>query len=103
MDLEKFKNKLIKYKRTDIIITEHADLQAFSRNIDIEEIKDNLLNPVRLVYYKEQTSQNIDEEKYECFFEYQKNIYHKYAIILNRKIIIVTVIVINRNWQGAIK
>lgn len=103
MNLEEFKNKLKRYKRSDIIITEHADLQAFSRSIDIEEIKENIINPIKLVYYNEQEAENPNEEKYKCFFEYTNNLYHKYAIILNQKIIIVTVIVINRNWQGAIK
>lgn len=103
MNLEDFKNRLRKYNREDIIVTDHADMQAFSRRIDIDEVKDNILNPVKLVYYRREEAENPKEERYECFFEYSDNLYHKYAIVLNRKIIIVTVIAINRRWQGEIK
>ena len=41
MELEEFKNKLRKYKKKDIIVTKHADMQAFSRKIDLEEVKDS--------------------------------------------------------------
>jgi pantothenate kinase len=103
MELEELKNRLKKYKRSDIIITEHADLQAFSRRINLEEVKDNILNPTRLVHFNKEKTENQNEERYECFFEYSANFYHKYAIILNRKIIIVTVIVINRRWQEEVR
>jgi hypothetical protein len=102
MELEEFKNKLRTYKKKDIVVTEHADLQAFSRRIDLEEVKENLINPVRLVYFNREEEYS-NEERYECFFEYASNLYHKYAVVLKRKIIIVTVIVINRRWQGEIK
>ncbi len=39
MDLEEFKNRLRTYKKKDIVVTEHADLQAFSRRIDLDEVK----------------------------------------------------------------
>lgn len=103
MNLEEFKDRLRKYQKKDIIVTDHADIQAFSRRIDLEEVKENLINPIRLVYYSRGENENPSEEKYECLFEYNNNLYHKYAIVLNRNIIIVTVIVINRNWQGEIK
>ena len=97
MDIEDFKKRLKKYSKEDIIITKHADMQAFSRRIDLEEVKRNILNPERLVYCSKQETEITDEEKYECFFDIQKNLYHKYVIILNRKIIIVTIIAINRS------
>lgn len=102
MNIEEFKNRLKSYSNKDIIITEHADMQAFSRRIDLNEVKNNIINPEKLIYYKKQESENLNEEKYECFFQYQNNLYHKYVIVLNRKIIIVTIITINRRWQGAI-
>jgi len=102
MDLEELKNRLRKYKREDIIIKYHAKLQAFVRGIDLEEVKDNILNPVRLVYTEKQKSKFPNEEKYNCYFAYSKNHYHRYVIIINRKIIIATVIDINRDWQKAI-
>ncbi len=44
--IEKFKN----YKREDIIITDHAEEQAIFRNISLSEIKENIINPKRLVF-----------------------------------------------------
>jgi len=46
MDLKKLKEKLRKYKKEEIIITNHAELQAFVREINIEEVKKNITNPV---------------------------------------------------------
>lgn len=102
MNLESFKSKLSSYKKEDIIITQHAKLQALARNITINEVKNNLLNPINLVYIKEQQSKKIDEQKYDCYFAFSKTLYHRYILVLNRKVIIVTIIKINRDWQKAI-
>ena len=102
MNLEELKNKLRKYKKEDIIITKHAELQAFVREVDLEEVKENIINPVKLVYVKEQESEREDEKKYDCYFAYSRHLYHRYVLTINRKIIIVTIIKINRDWQKAI-
>lgn len=102
MNLEQLKEKLKSYKKEDIIFTSHAELQAFTRQIDLEEVKENIVNPTKLVYAKEQKAKKECEEKYDCYFSYSKNIYHRYILTLNRKIIIVTIIKINRDWQKAI-
>ncbi|MFH1801800.1 MAG: hypothetical protein ABH804_03155 [archaeon] len=102
MELEQLKTKLREYKKSDIIITDHADLQAFVRNVDLEEVKENIVNPVRLVYAKKQDAKFKGEEKYDCYFSYSKHLYHRYTLTINQKIIIVTIIKINRNWQKAI-
>ncbi|GIW68047.1 MAG: hypothetical protein KatS3mg096_915 [Candidatus Parcubacteria bacterium] len=102
MELIELKKKLSKYKKSDIIITKHAELQAFIRNVDLEEVKENVINPVRLVYAKKQEAKYKKEEKYDCYFAYSKHLYHRYALTINRKIIIVTIIKINRDWQKAI-
>jgi len=98
MKLNDFKTKLSQYKKSDIIITHHAELQAFVREVDLEEVKENILNPTKLVHVKNQKV----NEKYDCYFAYSKHLYHRYVISLNRKIIIVTIIKINRDWQKAI-
>jgi len=102
MNLEKLKEKLKSYSKADIIITNHAELQAFVRDVDLEEVKENVTNPVRLVYVKKQNAQEKCEEKYDCYFAYSKHLYHRYALAMNGKIIIVTIIKINRDWQKAI-
>jgi len=95
--------KLKRYRKEDIIITNHAELQAFVREINLEEVKQNIINPQKLVYAEKQESLKKDEEKYDCYFAYSKQFYHRYIIVVNAKIIIVTIIKINRDWQRAIE
>jgi len=102
MNLEELKEKFKSYKKEEIIITEHAELQAFVRNVDLGKVKENILNPKKLVYAKQQKSKKENEEKYDCYFVYSTHLYHRYAVVVNRKIIIVTIIKINRDWQKAI-
>ncbi len=102
MDLESFKQKLKVYKKEDIIFTSHAEIQALARQIDLEEVKDNIVNPEKLVYAEEEIK-NSSSEKYECYFAYEEYHCHKYILTLNRKVIIVTIININRNWQKIIE
>ena len=102
MKLEELKEKLRTYKKSDIIITDHADIQAFTRDVDLEEVKENIINPTKLVYVKEQGTKYKGEKKYDCYFAYSKHLYHRYALTINAKIIIVTIIKINRDWQKAI-
>ena len=102
INLEELKQKFKQYNKKDIIITKHAELQAFVREVDLEEVKDNIINPEKLVYAQKQESQKSDEEKYDCYFAYSKHLYHRYALVLNGKVLIVTIIKINRDWQKAI-
>jgi len=99
MDVKEFKEKLKEYHKEDIIITDHAGIQAMVRQIDEDEVINNLLNPDKLVFVKEQESRDSDLRKYDCYFAYSKLFAHKYIITINRKIIIVTIIAINRDWQ----
>lgn len=103
MDINNFKEKLRSYSKEDIIFTNHTRIRALMREIDLEEVKENIINPVRLVYFREQNSQREKEHKYECYFSYSKNYCHKYVLTINGKIIIVTIININRDWQRSIK
>ena len=54
MDLEKLKEKLNSYSKEDIIITNHAEIQAIFREIELDEVIENILNPEKLVYFEEQ-------------------------------------------------
>ncbi len=103
MNIEELKKKLSKYKKEDIIITDHADLQALVRDINIEEVKENIINPDKLVYTRKEEALKKEEEKYDCYFSYSDNLCHRYLLVLNRKVIIVTIIKINRDWQKAIR
>lgn len=103
MDLEKLKEKLNSYSKEDIIITNHAEIQAIFREIELDEVIENILNPEKLVYFEEQLSQNPEEKKYNCYFAYSKEFAHRYIFTTNGKIIIVTIIKIDRDWQKTIK
>jgi len=102
MKIDEFKEKLRSYDKKDIIITNHAKLQAMIRQIEIREVIENLTNPEKLVYFEEQES--IDnKKKYNCYFRYEKHLAHRYILTLNSKVIIVTIIKINRDWQKIIE
>jgi len=103
MDLNDFKQKLSKYSEKDIIINRHAKDQAEVRQINLEDVKNNLIHPNKLVFVEEQKANNPSERKYNCYFAYSDNYYHRYIIVLDGKLIIVTIIGINRNWQRAIE
>ena len=103
MDLVEFKEKISKYSKNEIIVNKHAQEQAEVRQINLEEVKENILHPNKLVFVKEQEAKNKGERKYNCYFAYSDNYYHRYIIVLNGKLIIVTIIGINRNWQRAIE
>jgi len=83
MNLEELKDKLREYSIKDIIITDHAEMQAIVRDIELEEVKNNVLHPEKLVFAKEQEAKKQDEKKYECYFAYSKTHAHKYVMIFN--------------------
>ena len=103
MDIDEFKNKLAEYDKKDIVITDHAELQAMVRGIEIEEVKNNITNPEKLVYVQEQDAAKAREKKYDCYFAYSDKLSHRYIMVVNGKIIIVTIIKINRDWQKIIE
>ena len=49
-----------------------------------------------------QPSKKEGEEKYDCYFDYSKNLCHKYILVIKNNIIVVTAIKINRKWQNII-
>jgi len=98
---EELKTKLKSIK--NIIITNHARDQAIFRSIDINEVKQNIINPIKLVYATRQKAENEQEFKYDCYFEYSKNQYHRYILVTNGECLICTVIKINRRWQKSIE
>ena len=97
------KEKLKRYKKEDIIVTEHAKLQAIFRNIELDEIKENILNTKRLSFTGKQKAEKEGEEKYDCYFGYSKTQCHRYIIVINNKCIVCTVIKINRRWQHIVE
>jgi hypothetical protein len=85
MDFKKLKERFREHKKEDIIITKHAELQAFVRNINLEEVKNNIINPEKLIHTKQEESKKENEEKYDCYFVYSKYLYHRYILTINGK------------------
>ncbi len=91
--------KLRKFKKEDIVITEHAQKQAIFRQVNLDDVKDNLINPERLVLAVKEEAKYPNEEKFDCLFDYGKNHAHRYIITTDGKLVVVTIININRRWQ----
>jgi putative IMPACT (imprinted ancient) family translation regulator len=97
---ESVAGKLKKFRREDIIITDHALGQAVVRGLDSNEIKENTLNHVRLEYAILQEAENAGEEKFDCFFSYGEMMCHRYIIAINHKCFVCTVMKIMRRWRN---
>ncbi|MBI2151993.1 DUF4258 domain-containing protein [Candidatus Woesearchaeota archaeon] len=100
---EEVLNKLKQFKKEDIIISTHALIRLKQRQISEAEIIENIINPRRLQYAVKQKANNLAEEKFDCYFGYSKTQCHRYIIIIKNKIIVVTVIKINKRWQRIVE
>ena len=103
LNVDEMKNRLKEFKEEEIVFSPHAEEQAEFRGIDLKEIRKNIVNPEKLVFVEEQRAKNKREKKYNCYFAYSENYHHRYIIVLNGKVIIVTIISINRMWQKAVE
>jgi len=97
--IEKFK----KYRKEDIIITDHAEEQATFRSISLSEIKNNIIHPKKLVFAGKLEAEKENEEKYDCYFAYSNTQCQRYIVVITSKCIICTVIKINRRWQRIVE
>ena len=96
---ELLKKKLKKYRKEDIIITNHAEEQAIFRSISLDEVRENIINPTKLQYAQKEKAEKRGEEKYDCYFGYSKTQCHRYILAISKRCIVCTVIKINRRWQ----
>lgn len=64
--------KLKKFKRENIIIDPHAEKRAWQRNIDLEEVKDNISNPRKLAFANRLEPEFDGLEKFKCYFAFSK-------------------------------
>ena len=64
---------LKKFKKEDIEIDPHAELRAKRRNVNLEDVKYNLLNPSKRLSFANDLESEVDGlEKYKCYFGYSK-------------------------------
>ena len=105
--MEDYKEEAIQrlraYSRKEIIITPHAKKQAIFRGIPFDEVYENILNPQRLVFATKEGGKYRGEEKFGCYFGYSNTQCQFYALALDGKCVVVTVIKINRRWQHKIE
>ena len=97
------KKRLKQYKKEDIIITNHAQEQAIFRSIGLDEVKNNITHPKRLIFAEKQKAEKEKEEKYDCYFAYSKTQCQRYVLVINKNCIVCTVIKINRRWQHIVE
>ena len=91
---------LKKYKKEDIIIDEHAELRAGQRNLDLDEVYHNLLNPSKRLSFADKLEEEKDKlEKFKCYFAYSKTQCQIYIIKINEKLIVKTIVKLNKRWQ----
>jgi hypothetical protein len=87
-------------RKEDIEIDPHAMLRAGLRNIDLEEVKNNLLHPSKRLSFANRLEPETDGlEKFKCYFGYSKTQCHIYIIKTNNKITVKTLIKLNKRWQ----
>ncbi|MFA5797258.1 MAG: DUF4258 domain-containing protein [Candidatus Woesearchaeota archaeon] len=86
------------FRREQIIITPHAHIRMIQRQISENEVIENILNPKRLVY-----AIRKEKQKFDCYFDYSKNLCHRYILAIEKNIVIITVVKINRRWQHIVE
>ncbi len=81
--------------------TKHALFRISFRQLEEGEITRNLVDPGKLVFARKQGPGG--ENKFECYFAYSNSLAHKYVVVLNAKIKVITVIKIKRKWQKMVE
>ncbi len=90
---------LKKFKKEDILFDDHARMQSAIRGIDRGEVTLNLLNPSKLFFAREQEAREANERKFDCYFIISKRWAHRYVIVINGKLLVITVIKVRKKWQ----
>lgn len=88
---EEVKKLLARYSREQIIIGRHSQDRASARWITQEVIIENILNPDCLLYAREQKANGPYERKFECFFGRSTIPFHRYIIVLNKRVFVCSV------------
>ncbi len=96
-------NKLKQFNKDDVIISDHALIRLKQRQITEAEIIENIINPKRLQYAIKQEADRPGEEKFDCYFDYSKTQCHRYVLVIKNKVIVVTVVKVNRRWQKIVE
>jgi len=96
-------NKLSTFKKEDVILTDHTRIRIIQRQLKVEDIIENIINPKRLEYAIKDKAESPNEEKFDCYFGFSKSQCHRYVLVIKNKVIVVTAIKINRRWQKIVE
>ncbi len=104
VSLEEIKALLKRYSREQVAFNEpHITERCLWRNITKEEILQCLLSLHALVYAGEQESKSPFERKYDLYFVLSNTrAYRIVAVLREKSLYVITVIKINRRWQGMV-
>ena len=102
--LEEIRALLKKYTREQVTFNEpHITERCLWRNITKEEIVECLLSANLLVYAGEQEASTQKEKKYDLYFTLSNTrAYRIVAVLREKSLYVITVIKINRRWQGMV-
>ena len=90
---------LKRFKKEDILFDDHARMQSTVREIKREDVVHNLLNPSKMFFAREQQAKRENERKFDCYFNMGRRWAHRYVIVINGKLQIITVIRVRKKWQ----
>lgn len=90
---------LKRFKKEEIVFDDHARMQSAIRGIDREEVRQNLMDPSKMFFAREQEARGQNERKFDCYFGISKRWAHRYVIVINRKLLVITVIKVRKKWQ----
>lgn len=82
---------------------EYSQIRSLRSLEALNEVRQNIINPKRLVIAEKQFAER-GEEKYDCWFDYSKALAHRYVIILTKsQVRVVTVIKVRKKWQEKVE
>ena len=81
----KAKERLIKYKSYKFDISQHGAKRCLQRQFSFEELKKIVENEKLLKMAEKQQATHKWEEKYDCYFQIEKNKLNRIVIVFDHK------------------
>ena len=92
-------NYLKKYNIEDVVFPKSGiEQQLSTRRISKEEINNNLMNPKYLIFAERQEREfhGKKEVRHNCYFLFSKSKAHRYVLVFNDKLKVITAIPLGR-------
>ncbi|HII53238.1 hypothetical protein COT30_02700 [Candidatus Micrarchaeota archaeon CG08_land_8_20_14_0_20_49_17] len=90
--------KILKSKERKIAYTKHAPKRAETRSMSLGIFESDIKNetPVAVV---EQKCESLGERKFDVYYRQASGLYHRYVIVLNETIRLITLMRISKDLQ----